>query len=183
MKDMNDTNRKIILLLGGARSGKSTRAQQMAEAMGGRVLFCATAEPLDEEMQARIEAHRKSRPAGWSTVEIARNVGLELRQRSSGYDTVVVDCITLLVSNCLDENMASTGAARAISAEITSLIGFMEERSNNFILVSNEVGSGLVPDNKLGRTYRDLLGYANQQLAKCADEVYFMAAGLSLKMK
>jgi adenosylcobinamide kinase / adenosylcobinamide-phosphate guanylyltransferase len=180
---MHNVDNRIVLLLGGARSGKSARAQQMAEEFGGSVLFCATAQALDEEMQARIEAHKKSRPTGWDTLESSRNIGKELRNRAHGYDTVIVDCITLLVSNCLCDETATGEAAQSVAGEIASLVDLMQRRPSNFILVSNEAGSGLVPDNKLGRLYRDLLGQANQQLAKCADEVHLMAAGLSIKMK
>ena len=180
---MDEGNNKIILLLGGARSGKSTRAEEMAEELGGRVLFCATAEPLDDEMQARIEKHKRSRPSSWDTIERSRNVGQALREHVLNYNTVIIDCITLLVSNCLNNDFTSSQAEQAALAEITLLAELMQERRANFILVSNEVGSGLVPDNKLGRLYRDMLGQANQQLAKCADEVYFMAAGLSLRLK
>jgi adenosylcobinamide kinase / adenosylcobinamide-phosphate guanylyltransferase len=180
---MDNGNNRIILLLGGARSGKSTRAQELAEEMGGRVLFCATAEALDDEMQARIEAHKRSRPSNWDTIESSRNIGEALRAHGRDHNTVIIDCITLLVSNCLNDDFTSDQAEKAALAEITSLIGLMQERRANYILVSNEVGSGLVPDNKAGRLYRDMLGQANQQLAKYADEVYFMAAGLSLRMK
>jgi adenosylcobinamide kinase / adenosylcobinamide-phosphate guanylyltransferase len=180
---MYSTNNKIILLIGGARSGKSTRAQEMAMELGTSVLFCATAEPLDDEMLARIELHKKSRPANWDTIESSRNIGLALAKTVSNYDTVILDCITLLVANCLGDNTTSSKVKQDVSSEITALTDLMAKRQTNYILVSNEVGSGLVPDNKLGRTYRDTLGQVNQQLAKCADEVYFMAAGLSLKMK
>ena len=151
---MYSKNNKIILLVGGARSGKSNKAQEMALKLGNSVLFCATAEPLDDEMLARIETHKKTRPSNWDTIESSRNIGRALEKTVSNYDSVIIDCIDL-----------------------------MAKRQSNYILVSNEVGSGLVPDNKLGRIYRDTLGQVNQQLAKCADEVYFMAAGLSLKMK
>ncbi len=180
---MRSMNSKIVLLVGGARSGKSTLAQEMAKNLGGRVLFCATAEPLDDEMQTRIKAHKKTRPAHWDTIEASRNIRQALGKIASDYDTVIIDCITLLVANCLGGNAASRPAKQAVSREIKALIELMAKRQCNYILVSNEVGSGLVPDNKLGRIYRDTLGQVNQQLAKCADEVYFMASGLSLKMK
>jgi adenosylcobinamide kinase / adenosylcobinamide-phosphate guanylyltransferase len=170
-------------LLGGARSGKSTRAQEMAQEMGGRVLFCATAAALDDEMRNRIELHKRSRPSNWDTVESCRNIGQVLREHGRDYHTVIIDCITMLVSNCLVNDFRSGQAEQAAVVEIASLVELMQERLSNFILVSNEVGSGLVPDNKLGRLYRDMLGQANQILAKCADEVYFMAAGQSLRMK
>jgi adenosylcobinamide kinase/adenosylcobinamide-phosphate guanylyltransferase len=180
---MYSTNNKIVLLVGGARSGKSTLAQEMAGNLGGKVLFCATAEPLDDEMRARIETHKRSRPANWDTIESSLNIARALRKTASNYDTVIIDCITLLVANCLGDDAASGQAEQAILSEIEALLELMAQRQSNYILVSNEVGSGLVPDNKLGRIYRDMLGQANQRLAKCADEVYFMAAGLSLKMK
>ncbi len=170
-------------MLGGARSGKSTRAQEMAEGLGGPVLFCATAEALDDEMRDRIEAHKRSRPSNWDTIESSHNVGHALREQDRDYNTVIIDCITMLVSNCLNNDFTSGQAEQAAAAEITLLVKLMQERRSNFILVSNEVGSGLVPENKLGRLYRDMLGQANQQLAKCADEVYLMAAGQSLRMK
>ena len=180
---MYSKNNKIILLVGGARSGKSNKAQEMALKLGNSVLFCATAEPLDDEMLARIETHKKTRPSNWDTIESSRNIGRALEKTVSNYDSVIIDCITLLVANCLEDDITLAKAKQDVSSEITALIDLMAKRQSNYILVSNEVGSGLVPDNKLGRIYRDTLGQVNQQLAKCADEVYFMAAGLSLKMK
>jgi adenosylcobinamide kinase / adenosylcobinamide-phosphate guanylyltransferase len=180
---MYKTENKIILLLGGARSGKSTFAQEFAANRGGKVLFCATAEALDDEMERRIEIHKKSRPANWDTIESPRNIGKALEQTTPNYDTVIIDCITLLVANCLGGDATCEQAEEFTGNEITALIELLDKRQSNYILVSNEVGSGLVPDNKLGRIYRDILGQVNQRLAKSADEVYFMAAGLSLKMK
>ncbi|MBN1375586.1 MAG: bifunctional adenosylcobinamide kinase/adenosylcobinamide-phosphate guanylyltransferase [Dehalococcoidia bacterium] len=180
---MFKTDNKIILLLGGARSGKSTLAQDLANMRGGKVLFCATAEALDDEMRSRIAAHKSSRPHDWDTLESPRNTAQSLKKTVNNYDTVIIDCITLLVSNCLDENMSFEQAEQASMGQINALIELIAQRQGNYILVTNEVGSGLVPDNKLGRVYRDILGQTNQRLAKCADEVYFMAAGLFLKMK
>ena len=178
---MAGINKKTILVLGGARSGKSTYAQQLASGMGRRVLFCATAEPLDDDMLDRIEQHKKSRPCHWETLEVSRNVGRALCSLTARYDAVVVDCITLLVSNCLQDG--SLQAGKIVSEEISSLIQFMGDKRSNYILVSNEVGSSLVPDNVLGRQYRDVLGRANQLLAGAADEVYLMVAGIPLKVK
>ncbi len=171
------------MLMGGARSGKSTFAQEIAANRGGRVLFCATAEALDDEMKRRIEIHKKSRPANWDTIESPRNIAKALEQTAPNYDTVIIDCITLLVSNCLSCEAEYEQAEQITINEITELTEMMDKRQSNYILVSNEVGSGLVPDNRLGRIYRDILGQVNQRLAKSADEVYFMAAGLSLRMK
>jgi adenosylcobinamide kinase / adenosylcobinamide-phosphate guanylyltransferase len=180
---MLNTNNKIILILGGARSGKSTYAQQLASGLGERVLFCATAEPLDDDMLQRIEQHKKSRPSGWDTLEVSRGVGRALSNVTSGYDAVIIDCITLLVSNRLHDVADPAQAEKIVFEEINALIEFIEHRKCCYVLVSNEVGSGLVPDNALGRTYRDLLGKANQLLAKSADEVYLMVAGIPVKVR
>ena len=180
---MSDLKNKIILITGGARSGKSDYAQHLAADKGRKVLFCATAEPLDDEMKARIEAHKKSRPRKWDTLEISRSIGASLEKSASGYDTVIIDCITLLVANCMADAGASTQHDQLVSDEITGLVDVLAKRRASYILVTNEAGSGLVPDNKLGRAYRDALGRANQLLAKCADEVYMMVAGLPVKIK
>ncbi len=180
---MIDVPKKTVLILGGARSGKSSYAQQLASGIGQRILFCATAEPLDDEMLERIERHKKSRPGGWETLEVRSGVGRALTGLTSGYDAVIIDCITLLVSNCLHPGDKSASAETAVLEEINNLIEFMGQKRSNYFLVSNEVGGGLVPDNILGRAYRDLLGKANQLLAKAADEVYLMVAGIAIKVK
>ncbi|MGA9047926.1 MAG: bifunctional adenosylcobinamide kinase/adenosylcobinamide-phosphate guanylyltransferase [Dehalococcoidia bacterium] len=180
---MANTDKKIILILGGARSGKSTYAQQLASSKGEKILFCATAEPLDDDMRHRIEQHKKSRPSGWQTLEVSRDLGQVLGNLISGYDAVIIDCITLLVSNCLQDASDPVQAEKTVFEEIRSLIEFIERRNSCYILVSNEVGGGLVPDNVLGRTYRDMLGKTNQLLAKAADEVYLMVAGIPLKVR
>lgn len=179
-----------ILITGGARSGKSQMAQYMAGRASGEVLFIATAFPGDEEMRERIEAHKKARPAGWRTIEATENVGSRIQENIGGAKTVVIDCITLLVSNVFgryagkDDEIADIETAeQAVVAEITGLLGCMAQTSANFIIVTNEVGLGLVPDNKLGRLYRDILGKANRLLAERVDEVYLMVAGLLLKIK
>jgi adenosylcobinamide kinase / adenosylcobinamide-phosphate guanylyltransferase len=180
---MNNGNNKITLIIGGARSGKSNFAQEYASQIGGRVLFCATAEPLDGEMVARIEAHKKSRPPGWDTCEASINVGAALQKLAHKYDAVIIDCLTLLVSNCMGDGCSFEQSEHVVTEEIDRLIECLLQKNANYILVTNDVGSGLVPDNTLGRQYRDLLGRANQQLARCADEVYLMVAGLPVKIK
>lgn len=180
---MYKPDNRIVLLLGGARSGKSSRAQEMAAQTGGKVLFCATAQPLDDEMKSRIVTHKNSRPRDWDTVEIPINIAGILGKTAPDYDTVIIDCITLLVSNCLGKDPYNKKAVQAVDDEIAALINVMKIKQSNYIMVSNEVGSGLVPDNRMGRIYRDILGQVNQRLAKAADEVYFMAAGLELRMK
>lgn len=195
--------KKFILILGGARSGKSTFAQGMAAKLGNKVLFIATAEPLDREMASRIEKHKRTRPKNWRTLEIYSKVGLKLKNQIKDADVILLDCLTLLVSNILtkeDGNLFSfpvTGeerghgesaqaiveAEKQVMAEIEELLDCIDKHAGDFIVVSNEVGLGLVPDNKLGRVYRDLLGKANQLLAQHASEVYFMVSGIPVKIK
>ena len=179
-----------ILITGGARSGKSRFAQELALRAGKPVLFVATAQAGDEEMRQRIEEHRRSRPAGWDTLEVTRHVGQGILPSIGRAQVVIVDCITLLVSNvlaqCADqggEDIDASLAEQEVSAEIGGLIDGMNRLDAHFIIVTNEVGTGLVPANKMGRLYRDLLGRANQLLAEEADEVYLMVAGLPVRIK
>jgi adenosylcobinamide kinase/adenosylcobinamide-phosphate guanylyltransferase len=176
-------SKKIILILGGARSGKSTYAQELAEQYGNNVLFVATAAALDDEMRVRIEAHKKARPQGWKTLEASCNIGTELKKQSGDFDVVLIDCITLLISNLLGNGPDSPEIDRRVEKEIAQLVECTHLIDKTFIIVSNEVGLGLVPPNKAGRIYRDLLGKANQILAHNADEVYLMVAGIPLKIK
>jgi adenosylcobinamide kinase/adenosylcobinamide-phosphate guanylyltransferase len=180
---MSAATNKTILLLGGARSGKSACAQELAGLAGSKVLFCATAEPLDDEMRSRIEKHRRSRPQDWDTLEAGRDIGRALGQQASLYDAVIIDCITILVANVMGDGSNVEKAESAVNAEILSISALLQRRQSNFILVSNEAGSGLVPDNRLGRLYRDELGKANQKLAAVSDEVYLLTAGIPLKLK
>jgi len=174
---------KSILILGGARSGKSNFAQSMASDLGGRVVFVATAEAGDADMRRRIAAHRKSRPESWLTIESPLNIAESIGGLAGKADVVVIDCITLLVSNIMLKTRRKASAEKAVLKELDALVGCMGESPATFILVSNEVGMGVVPDNELGRHYRDCLGRANQILSRKADEVYFMAAGLHIRMK
>jgi len=175
--------KQIILLLGGARSGKSHYAQQLAMKLGGKVLFVATGEALDEEMQARIAEHRKTRPDNWRTLEIPTGIGKGIERQIGDAKVVVIDCITLLISNLLGDKLDYAEAEKRVIAEIKELIAAMDRLDASFVIVSNEVGMGLVPDNKLGRMYRDLLGKANQLLASRATEVYLMVACLPVQVK
>lgn len=174
---------RIILITGGARSGKSDFARHLAGETGQRVLFCATAQALDDEMQTRIEAHKRSRPASWETLEASTGVARQLSLICSKYDVILIDCITLLVSNCLVDSIPPKEAEKRAAAEIDALVGLISRRECSYIVVTNEVGLGIVPNNPLARLYRDVLGNANRALAACADEVYLMMAGLSLRLK
>ena len=177
---------RLILVLGGARSGKSAFAQRLAQERGGeRVLFVATAAPGDDEMRQRIEKHRRERPPRWRTLEVQQDVGAAIRAHAADVDAVVVDCLTLLVSNLLmevEDPFAAEVAAR-VAREAEALAACAPQLAGPLIVVSNEVGLGLVPPNPLGRAYRDLLGQANQLLAQQADEVYLLVAGIPLTIK
>jgi len=170
---------KSILITGGARSGKSQFAQKLAVEAGGKVLFIATAEAKDEDMRLRIEAHRESRPGGWKTLEAPLGISEIIGQNIGEAEIVVIDCITMLVANILLQGQGE----EPVFKEIEALTGQMDELEATFVLVSNEVGLGLVPDNELGRRYRDCLGRANQILAQHADEVYLMVAGIPIRLK
>lgn len=168
------------MILGGARSGKSLFAQQLATELGGRVLFVATAVPLDEEMRCRIELHKKARPKTWRTVEVPTGVAEAIHAEDA--DVVIVDCLSLLVSNLLDK-AHDLGDIEALQGDILDELSRLLERRGNIIIVSNEVGMGLVPNYPVGRVYRDLLGRANQFVAQRADRVYLMIAGIPLQLK
>jgi len=181
---------KTILITGGARSGKSHFAQELALKSAQPVLFVATAEAGDEEMQQRIEEHQKARPAAWSTLEATTHVGSQVIKKIGKAQTVIVDCITLLINNIFSqyndpagEPIDATLVEKEVMAEIGELVDCMNQVNANFIIVTNEVGLGLVPANRMGRLYRDLLGRANQILAQRADEIYLMVAGIPLPIK
>jgi adenosyl cobinamide kinase/adenosyl cobinamide phosphate guanylyltransferase len=152
----------------------------MAQEAGGRVLFVATAEAGDDEMKKRIAAHRAARPAGWMTLEAPLDAAGAIRMAPPA-EVVLVDCLTLLVSNLLLA-VPENGEAAAL-AGTEALLAAMDRHPGTFILVSNEVGLGLVPDNPLGRAYRDALGRVNQLAASRVNEVYLVVAGLPLKVK
>lgn len=174
----------ITLILGGVRSGKSRFAQQLATELGERVLFIATGVPMDEEMRRRIELHQKARPKTWRTLETPTGVAKAIGEHIKDADVVVLDCLTFLVSNLMD-NVHETEELEALEKEITGELSELleQKKSASLIIVSNEVGMGVVPAYPLGRAYRDLLGRANQFIAQRADRVYLMIAGIPLELK
>jgi adenosylcobinamide kinase/adenosylcobinamide-phosphate guanylyltransferase len=177
---------KSILITGGARSGKSTLAQELGKKGGGQVLFVATAEAGDEEMTRRIVAHKKSRPSGWKTLEVQTHIGSRIAKEMGNARTVVIDDITLLVMNVFTHCGEKADAEiidKAVTAEIQELIDCIDHCQADFIIVTNEVGLGIIPGDIVSRLYRDLLGKANRLLAAHADEVYFMVAGIPLALK
>jgi len=178
-----------ILLIGGAGSGKSHFAQELALKLGGAVLFVATAVAGDEEMRQRIDKHRRKRPPAWSTLEVTTEVGKNILQKIGDARVVIVDCITLLANNIFSqyseqgEQIDAPLIEKRLTAEIEELIECTKQLDAHFIIVTNEVGLGVVPPSQLGRLYRDLLAGANQKLAEAADEVYLMVAGLAMPIK
>ncbi len=178
--------KRLIFILGGARSGKSRLAEDLAGRMGERVLYVATAEARDTEMAERIRRHRARRPASWRTLEAPLAVGQALRQGAGAAEVVLLDCLTLLFNNLLldlGDDPAEAAAAARLQAEVDGLLAAYDEGNWSLIVVSNELGLGLVPPYPLGRVYRDVLGWAHQHLVERADRAYFVLAGVPLDLK
>jgi len=182
---------KITLVLGGARSGKSAYAQQIAEDSTAPVVFIATAQAFDDEMKTRIENHQKNRPAHWFTLEAPQAVGRAFLAWQADNplvkpEIILLDCLTLLTSNILltlSEPLAEEELVVKTNQEFDELLAAINQSDAHWVIVSNEVGLGLVPPYPMGRLYRDSLGRVNQRLAQAADCVVFMVAGLPMKVK
>jgi adenosylcobinamide kinase/adenosylcobinamide-phosphate guanylyltransferase len=170
---------KSYFITGGARSGKSAFAEKLANSHAGRRAFIATAQALDPEMAARIEKHRKDRGNAWDTFEEPLAIAELLKKLSSAYDVVLLDCLTLWLSNV----MAHTAGDGAVTSRSEELVMTIKDFGGVCIVVSNEVGLGIVPDNPLARKFRDFAGMLNQKVAQAADEAYFIAAGMPVKIK
>jgi adenosylcobinamide kinase / adenosylcobinamide-phosphate guanylyltransferase len=191
---------RLILILGGARSGKSSFAERLATSSGRPVAFIATATASDDEMRERIARHRASRPKEWHTLEESLDLPHAVRQAAELADVLLLDCVTLWLGNVLlqasgqrekddkgEEEFHTTGELFDEGAlkECEALLTVMKSLSPNktLIVVTNEVGFGIVPAYPLGRLYRDTLGYINQRLAEAAEQVYLMVAGLAVDIK
>ncbi len=189
---------RLTLILGGARSGKSTYAEMRAKELGGdNVLYVATSETKDDEMKERVIKHRSERPSAWDTVEAPRNVAQAIRQARSAAKVILLDCMTFLVANHLMDAAApeddpfddpssdpfDAQIEAEVIADVEDLVAFVKEADVEMLVVSNEVGLGVVPPYELGRAYRDILGRANQILARNADEVLLFVAGIPMKVK
>lgn len=173
---------KITFILGGARSGKSSYAVEMAKKQHKKVAFiatCARSAPLDKEMKKRIELHKRKRPSHWQTFEEEKDISSLLRKISSKYNVVIIDCLTLLISSLLGEGLDDN----AIENKVNKILKVLKLQKYKSIIVSNEVGLGIVPGNRMARRFRDLAGRINQSVSQEADDVFFMTSGIPLKVK
>jgi len=186
---METSHGRLSLITGGARSGKSRYAQQcataLAEARQGRVLFLATAEASDAEMEARIARHRQDRPATWDTREVPLGAAEQIAAHNREYTVILLDCLTLFVSNLLllHQERSSEEIEAEVDHAIAELCAAARSGSAQVLIVTNEVGMGLHPMTALGRLFQDLAGRANQQVAAAAEEVVLMVCGIPVPVK
>lgn len=182
---------KIILVTGGARSGKSTFAEKIALKENSGVAYIATAQVLDDEMRFRVDLHQKRRPANWETFETPFAADKAIEQASKEYNTILFDCLTIYLSNVicsmsqtelLDEKLVNDRVLSAVDSLIKAAIKVRAD-GKKIIFVTNEVGAGIVPENHLARLYRDVSGLANQKIATVADNVIAVMAGIAVDIK
>ena len=169
---------RIIFIMGGARSGKSTYALKDASTVSGNKAYIATAEALDEEMRERIEKHKKQRGTDWDTYEEPLRIAEVIQETEGKYTAIVIDCLTLWLSNIMHSGFN-------ITQEITNLIEILRvsHHTSRIYIVSNEVGMGIVPENDMARGFRDIAGILNQKVAEVSDEVYLLVAGIPIHIK
>ncbi len=172
-------SKRIYFITGGARSGKSAFAEKLSSELTGQRAYLATGQALDSEMAARIEKHRKDRGVHWDTYEEPLAVAELLAKLGNKYDIVLLDCLTLWLSN----SIAHTEGDDAITSRSDELVQAIKDFPGACVIVSNEVGLGIVPENPLARKFRDFAGKLNQNVARIADEAYFIASGIPIKMK
>ncbi|MFH0889426.1 MAG: bifunctional adenosylcobinamide kinase/adenosylcobinamide-phosphate guanylyltransferase [Planctomycetota bacterium] len=171
--------KKLILITGGCRSGKSRYAVDLANELNKQTVYIATMVFKDVEMEERIKTHKKARPAEWQTVEEGKNIDTILMNLKGLCEVIILDCLTMMTSNLLLE----LNDEKKVIQRIESLLKVINDSDMTTVVVTNEVGGGIVPDNKLGRDFRDLAGCVNQLFAQAADEVYLMVTGIALKIK
>ena len=189
-------NNKIFLVLGGARSGKSEFAEKlMYHSTGKRKGYIATSQILDDEMRYRVILHRQRRPADWKTFEVMHEAGNSMETILSEADSILFDCITMYVNNILMDHMKGITVETLGVSDLTTLQTSLERdldlmfdniekaSGKEIIFVSDELGMGIVPANAMSRVYRDLVGLANQYVAKRADKVYLSIAGITMELK
>ena len=182
----------IILVTGGARSGKSNFAESLCIKQNNRTAYIATSIPFDDEMKNRVKKHQESRPKEWKTYEIYKDIYSIVEELDNNHDTVIMDCVTLMVNNLMFTYGIEVDKATSqeldeleeyIKEQIKKLMEAIKKTNLYFVIVSNEFGMGSVPENKLSRIYADFVGRANQLIAKYSDEVYFVVSGIPMKVK
>lgn len=185
----------MILITGGVRSGKSTLAeriaQQRAQDKSGRVLYIATSLFMDEEMVQRVEKHRQTRPDDWDIHEGYQNLSEVIAQGSGVYAVILLECITSMLTNLLFDQAGTTSAEQmdfialeaALARQVDSLLIACANSACEVVIVTNELGLGIVPENRLARHFRDIAGRANQRLAEQANEVHFVISGIDMRIK
>lgn len=176
---------RIILVTGGARSGKSAFAESLAAETAGKKTYIATAEIVDDEMRRRIEMHRLRRPADWRTVEVPRHLVQALPDILVNTDVILLDCLTVYVATLLYDLRHEQGDVieRIARSEVQDMLRLMADSGKVVIAVTNEVGSGIVPGDAVSRLYRDVAGMVNQSFAAAADNVYLTVAGIAVEIK
>ncbi len=171
---------RLVFITGATRSGKSRLAVEMAmDISDEKVAFLATCIPKDSEMKRRVLSHKKNRPSRWKTIEAGEDILKALKSIKADFKVVVIDCLTLFVSDLLTRGESE----KEIKKKVLDAVEFMSKAPYTSIVVSNEVGAGIVPENRLAREFRDLAGIANQIVAKEANEAYFVVAGIPMKIK
>lgn len=172
---------RLILVTGGARSGKSGHAMSLAEAAGGWPVYIATATAGDTEMAERIAKHKDERGTSWATIEEPLDIKRVLAGMTRGENAVVLDCLTLWLTNIMMNDEEDFELAAGIMAR--ELVSRLRVLGGTVVVVSNEIGMGLVPEGSIARRFRDMAGAVNRQFAEASDEVYFMVSGIPLKIK
>lgn len=170
---------KITFILGGARSGKSSYTLALSKKLGKKAAFIATCEPKDREMRKRIALHKNNRPAHWKTFEESDDLISLLKDIGGKFDVIIIDCLTLMISNLILKGLKES----AIESKIKKMLDVLKKIDSQSIIVSNEVGLGIVPKNKLARDFRDIAGRTNQIVAAKSDNVFFLVSGLPWKIK
>lgn len=184
--------KNLILVTGGARSGKSAFAEEQAKKFGEKILYVATSIPFDDEMKLRVEKHKARRPCGWETLERYKDFDNALPAAIRGRDAAMLDCVTVMVTNIMFDCEADWDTIDAlgidkieqrVDTEINKLLKTVEQAGVPFLAVTNEVGMGIVPENKLARAFRDIAGRINHRLAKEAESVYLCVSGIPVRIK
>lgn len=182
----------IILVTGGARSGKSSFAESLCIKQNNKTAYIATSVAFDDEMKNRVKKHQESRPKDWKTYEIYKDIHSIVEELDKNHDTVIMDCVTLMVNNLMFTYGIEVDEATSeelnelehyIRDQITKLLEAVKKTNLYFVIVTNEIGMGIVPENKLSRIYGDFVGRSNQLIGSYSDEVYFVVSGIPMKVK